>query len=291
MRFVGASLNTHYQGTELTLATCVKITQRDGTILALTDCDQNLTVAAVTYLSAVGYELSSLRTSARIEDDTTVIEGLLVAAFGVKEVSLLIGLLTGAIIEIFEVNWADLTQGTRPLKYGRISRASAKGAFFSLEIEGLASKLLRNEVLETYAPECPADYGDARCTAVVASYAGTITVIANSSTVTAAAFAWPGTVGFFEFGKIVFNQISWMPNRIKAYNAGTKTFTLDMPLPLLSALPAIGGTFTAYQGCDKKAATCKAFGNMVNFQGFQFVPVGALKKYQTIVPGGYPTGS
>ena len=273
MRYAGAGLIAHYAGTELTLAVCLKITQRDSVVISLTDHDQDLVVSGTTYRSAYGFEMAELRRSPSIEDDATVIEGLIVsAATGIKEISALAGKLLNAVVEIFEVNWQDTTQ-VMPLKYGRITQVQPKGSFFSLSIEGLSSKLTRGEVLEKYITECQADFGDARCGIAVANAAGTITAVTDSITLVASAFGGPGTAGYYSYGKIVINSIPWAVNQIKSYTHATKTFVLALPLPLVSGSPQVGDTFTAYQGCDKRASTCKTtFSNLVNFRGFPFVP-------------------
>ena len=53
-------------------------------------------------------------------------------------------------------------------------------------------------------------------------------------------------------------------------SAGAGVLALTYPL---SALPAVGDTFMAYQGCDHTRATCAAkFNNLASFRGFPFVP-------------------
>jgi uncharacterized phage protein (TIGR02218 family) len=45
---------------------------------------------------------------------------------------------------------------------------------------------------------------------------------------------------------------------------------LTYPLP---ALPALGDSFTAFQGCDHTLSTCRSkFANEANFRGFPFAP-------------------
>jgi uncharacterized phage protein (TIGR02218 family) len=294
MRNVGASLNTHYLGRELTLALCVKITQRDGTVLGFTDFDQDLTVSSVLYRSSVGCQVSSVRFASSIEEDRVVIEGILFSAvYAVQEPVAIVGMLSNAAVDIFEVNWADLSMGTRPIKKGYVAQVSPKGTFYSIEVESLASRLLRNNLVETYNADCNADFGDARCTKVPASYVGTITAITDEVTLVASAFGGPATPGYFSFGKIIINSISWAVNQVKLYNSGSKTFTLAIPLNLVNGAPSIGDTFTVFEGCDLLYSSCRdTHNNVVNFRGFPFIPLSEsiTTKYPPQPEDGYLAG-
>jgi uncharacterized phage protein (TIGR02218 family) len=274
MRTVGASLLGHYQGIALTLANCVKITQKNGTVLGFTDHDRDLVVAGVTYRSSVGCKVSTVRFTSAIEEDRFVVEGLMVAlSYAVQETTSVVGRLSYGAIDIFEVNWADLTMNTRPIKRGRIAQVTPKGNFYTLECEGLMSVLLRKNMLETYNADCNADFNDVRCGKAPVTHAGVITSIPNSTQIIASAFGGPATPGFFEFGRIDITGAVDITSQIKTYDSGTKTFTLALPLPLIDGAPTIGSSFTAYQGCDRKYATCRdTHNNLSKFRGFPFIP-------------------
>ncbi len=295
MRTVGASLITHYDGREHSLAYCVKITRRDGGVVSFTDHDRDLVVSAVTYRAAVGCQVSGIRFASVLDKDTFVVEGLIVGlSTAVEESDSIVGLYSNALVEVFEVNWADLTMNTRPVKRGRVAQVSPNGMFYSLEVESLACALLRNNIIEAYNADCNADFGDTRCGATPATYTGTITGVSDAITIVAAAFGGPGTAGYFRFGKIVIDSIPWAINQIKEYNSGTKTFTLALPLPLVDGAPQVGDTFTAHQGCDKKYTSCRdTHSNLDNFRGHRFIPAkSSLSKTPNVVPGaGYVVGT
>jgi hypothetical protein len=52
--------------------------------------------------------------------------------------------------------------------------------------------------------------------------------------------------------------------------ADATTVTLANPL---SGAPAVGATFTLFQACDKKLATCTStYSNTANFRGHPYIP-------------------
>lgn len=292
MRYIPAALQTHLEGSLRKLAVCVKVTTRDGTIYGWTSHDANLVVSGRTYRSAVGCDLGSLRFSGGLQEDASSIVGLISSdTGGATSANLLAGYFNGARVEVFLVNWADLTMGTIPLKYGRILRIVPDGSEFEAEIQDLTSRLLAAEVCETYGPDCAADLGDSRCGVSIAVYSGTLDSVTDERTVTDSTFVEPADPTDLIGGRFVFTtgSLQHFQNEISAYDSGTKTFTLALPFP---STPLSGWTFRAYEGCDKSFTTCKdRFSNAANFRGFPHAPDrDALNKGSVPAGGGYQTG-
>ena len=78
--------------------------------------------------------------------------------------------------------------------------------------------------------------------------------------------------GYFDLGTVTFTSgaNAGVTRTIKAYAVGA----ISLSYPLKTA-PAVGDSFIAYPGCDKRMAeTCSAkFGNLPNYRGFPFIPV------------------
>lgn len=272
MRHIPPAEQTLLDGFTLTLAMCLKLTRRDGVVLGFTEHDRDLTISAVTYRSAVGFDWTALRRSTRLEEERTALEGLLSSATGgITESDARIGLYNNALLDLFVANWSTSTL-VAPLKYGRLASLYPQGAGYVAEFQSLGAKLFKNEILRTISPDCDADLGDARCTFPLASFNGTITSVTSAGVVVAAGFVGPSLQSDLLQGKFVFTSgtLQWFTNRIKQYINGSKTFTLAIPFP---TVPLVGWTFTAFEGCDKKFSTCKdRFDNVVNFRGFPHVP-------------------
>lgn len=119
------------------------------------------------------------------------------------------------------------------------------------------------------------------------NYGPSVAALDNQTLGTSAQFAEPNTVqagstvnklislsaktdGYYDNGQIVFTSgaNAGLVKAVKAYAA--QQFTFNSPLPFV---PNAGDAFTAYPGCDKTQATCtNKFFNLVNFEGFPYVP-------------------
>ena len=76
--------------------------------------------------------------------------------------------------------------------------------------------------------------------------------------------------GYYDNGQIIFTSgvNNGLVKAVKSYF--DQQFLFNSPLPFA---PSAGDTFIAYPGCDKTQATCtNTFGNLVNFEGFPYVP-------------------
>jgi uncharacterized phage protein (TIGR02218 family) len=121
-----------------------------------------------------------------------------------------------------------------------------------------------------YQPGCINSVYDTGCTASRATFAryGTVTGGTQSSVnsdLTSQAD------GYFALGEIIFTSglNSGVKRTIKTSSAGV--LGLSYPLPKVTA---IGDTFTAYAGCDKRDTTCSGtFNNIPNFRAFPYIPV------------------
>lgn len=162
MKTVSVALAAHLAGSVTTLATCWRITRTDGLVLGFTDHDRDLVVGGTTYAAASGYGRAAIGSRADLSVDDTEVSGILNSSL-ITETDIRAGLWDGAEVRIFVVNWADLTQGTLPLRRGRLGEVvSADNGGFRAELRGMA-QALQQQVGELYSPECRADLGDARC--------------------------------------------------------------------------------------------------------------------------------
>jgi len=162
LKSVSGALASHLGGQLTTLATCWRVERRDGAVFGFTDHDRDLVVDGVVYRARTGYQRAAIASRADLSVDDTEVEGILDAA-EIDAPSLRAGIWDGAEVQIFLVNWADLSQGKLKLRRGRLGEVVARDdGTFRAELRGLA-QALNVTVGELYTPECRADLGDARC--------------------------------------------------------------------------------------------------------------------------------
>ncbi len=118
----------------------------------------------------------------------------------------------------------------------------------------------------TVGPMCGWSWGSTRCGINKSLWQASDTVAAGSTTqaiklTTGTAYAVPGA-------QVQFADGQW--RNVVAYDAATKTATLDSPL---AAVPATGSALTIWRSCDKAQTTCSGtYANLVHFGGFPQVP-------------------
>jgi uncharacterized phage protein (TIGR02218 family) len=275
MKTVGSNLATHLASEVSTLAMCWKVTATDGTVLAFTSYDQNILFSSVTYVSSAGGSPSAVATTGALNVDNVDLD-MLLDALGFTAADLAAGVWDFATIDVFIVNYADLTQAEVKLRRGKVGQVSVKRGSFLAEVRGLL-QYYTTQLLETYQPGCQADLGDSRCTVNLAPFTitGSVTAltVGNSRIFTDSARA--EALGYFDGG-----LLTWTSGLNDGLSMEVKTYTLvGTSIALVLGMPhalGVGDTYTMYAGCDKSLSGtqgCKVkFNNVVNFRGFPHVP-------------------
>lgn len=258
------------------LATCWRIERTDGVVLGFTSHDQPLTIGGVEYDPAGGFDASSLASDTEMSAGDVEVIGALDSDFITAE-ALLAGVYDKAAVEMFVVDWGDLTLPKRVLRRGWIGEIAQSGGNFRTELRGLGQKL-QGPLLEAFSPECRADLGDSRCKVNLEALkvAGTVTAVTDGSLGAArdnriffaAGLNQPD--GWFTYG-----TVRWTGGRndgrsaeIRSYAAGRVELWEPMGFDI-----AAGDAFLIYPGCDKRAETCSGkFGNIVNMRAEPHVP-------------------
>jgi uncharacterized phage protein (TIGR02218 family) len=269
MKTISTALQTHLEGECLTLAHCWKLTRKDGQVMGFTQHDRDLVIGGITYHAATGFTPTAIESQASLAVDNLDIEGML-SAGSITEQDVMAGRYDFAEIEVFAVNYADVTQGIMRLRKGWLGEIEIRNQQFIAEIRGLTQKLAQH-CGELYAPICRAQLGDARCKVNLAAYRVTGTVTAVSTTQSHFTdTARSETIGHFNGGKVTFTtgQNSGISAEVKESRGNQMILALPLPFPL-----AVGDAYSLEQGCDKTISTCAArYNNAVNFRGEPHVP-------------------
>lgn len=270
MKTQSATLAAHRAAGTTTLAHCWKITRTDGQVFGFTSCDLDLTFAGQLYLAATGFTPSAMQQSADLSVPNLEVTGMLDSA-SITEADLLAGRWDGAAVEIFEVNYRDLTMGRMILRTGKLGNVSAGRIAFHAELRGLTQQL-QQPVGSVYAAACDATLGDARCGVNLPALqvAGAVTSVTDRRTFGDTSMTQVSD--YFGAGVItwVTGANAGLKMEVRDFSAGGFVLVLPMPYDI-----AIGDTYTVVPGCRKRRTEdCKAkFNNVVNFRGFPDVPL------------------
>jgi uncharacterized phage protein (TIGR02218 family) len=265
---VSTALAAHLAAETTSLATCWKLTRRDATVMGFTDHDRDITLDGVTYKAATGFTPTATASDDSLAVDNLDVEGML-ASGSLTESDILAGKYDFAEIEVFLVNWSDLTQGKLILRTGWLGEVTLQRNRFTAEMRGLTQPLAAT-LGEVYSPSCRAQFGDARCKIDLASRTVTGSVTSASSRQLFSDTARTESAALFTFGTLTFTSgaNAGVSMEVKEYTQGTLLLALPVPYGI-----AAGDTYSLTQGCDKTFATCcNRFGNAVNFRGEPHVP-------------------
>jgi len=278
MKTATSQLAAHIAGETTTLATCWKVTRKDGVVFGFTDFDKNLTVDGVVYEARTGYTRSAIHTISDLSVDNLDIESALDSE-ALAAPDLRAGIWDNAEVLIFLVNWNALSQGKIIMKRGTIGQVELKDTVFKAELRGL-TQALSQQIGELYTPNCRADLGDTRCKIDLAALTVASAVTATEDPPTQSSGA-ASRYSFTDTARTEANDywtgglITWTSGantgrkmEVRSYAAGVFELFLPMPSEI-----AVGDGYAVQPGCDKAFSTCCAkYNNAVNFRGEPHVP-------------------
>lgn len=273
MRQINPDLARHLAGATTTLCHCWKLIRRDGLMLGFTDHDSDVCFGGITY-------------SARTGLDGTKIESALGLSVGGMEVSggfdsaslnaddLVNGLYDDATLELWLVNWADVSQ-TLLQEIGSLGQVKRGEFAFTAELRGLAH-LFDQESGRLFQKDCSADLGDSKCQVVLAGSQFTAhdTISSTDNNIRFLAPLTGYADDWFTNGRVTFTSgvNAGAQRALKADTLSGGVHALEIWTPLAEPLAA-GDQFTVTAGCDKGFDTCRnKFANILNFRGFPHMP-------------------
>lgn len=279
MKTIGASLLTHFGLSFTTIAPCWKLTRTDGVEYFHTGHDSALVIDGDTYNPVNGTILSQFEQQAGLGVDNLEVMFAFTTA-GITKAEIEGNLFDGATIDVFLVNWADVTMGKALLAQNwLVGNIELRDYMAVAEVRSRA-QLLNSSLIELYSPACRATLGDARCGVDFGSaspyiVSGSVTaltdrrIFGDSSRVEATdVFAyglltWTG-------GASAGGLNTGLSMEVQSYDPVTDIITLFLKMPYAIT---IGDTYEMRWGCNKSAVSCKnKFNNFVNFRGEPFIP-------------------
>lgn len=276
MKTLPTALQDHLDTGATTLCYCWRVTRKDGTVLAFTNHDEDLTVDGTLCEAEAGFTASQTAQALGMAVDNLD----LVGGFNsdhVSEADLIAGEYDDADVELFLVNWADPSQYSIELA-GNIGEVTQNGIEFTAELRSLTHRL-NQKVGRKYQRTCDAVFCDvgqstARCKLNAATFTSSGVV---SSVTSPSAFIVTGLAqddDYFSRG-----LVTWTSGANTGSTADVRTHTndggdvgIDLWTPQLGTIE-VGDTFDILAGCKQTADVCKTkFNNLDNFQGFPHMP-------------------
>jgi hypothetical protein len=162
MKTASTAMKAHLASEVTTLCTCWKVVRKDGYTLGVTDHDTDLVIDGVTYASSDGYNRSAISNDGTWSVDNLDVTGFM-SSDRITEDDLRNGAFDGAEVFVFIVNWNNLSAGPIKLRRGWFGEVTVQqNGMFHTELRGLTQALTYN-FIESFSPECRADFCDHRC--------------------------------------------------------------------------------------------------------------------------------
>jgi uncharacterized phage protein (TIGR02218 family) len=275
-RNLTADMIAHLAGEELTLAVCTRLERLDGTIMGFTSHDKDLTVSAVVYEAGSAVDATAIRNQIGSGVDNLELMGMLDSG-AITEEDLRAGLYDGALIEVFLVNWSDLTDGTIVLLKGTIGEITYANGHYVAQVRSLMQRL-NQQIGELTSPSCRVKaLGDTRCKLNLASFTFAGKLVAASPAPSRRSMTFASTAqasDYFHYGTVEFTTglNTGIVREVKrhALVSGAALIELQEPFPFDVAA---GDAATLIAGCDRRFTTCVTkFSNAVNFRGEPHLP-------------------
>lgn len=269
MRTLPPGLQAHLDSGTTTLCHCWRVTLKSGEKLGFTDHDNLLNFDGTVFEADAGFTASSIESSLGFSVDNMEAEGALQSA-KLDEARLHAGEFDHATIEVWRVNWADVSQRVL-MRKGHLGEVTYGDGAFAAEVRGMAH-LLSQQRGRLFQYGCDAELGDSRCG-----------VSLNGPAFTAA-----GVVVAVESAAVILSGIGivddWATRGVLRFTASGKTIAVKRQrnvgaltrVELRQALTFsvdVGSAVELVAGCDKQFATCRSkFSNTINFRGFPHMP-------------------
>jgi uncharacterized phage protein (TIGR02218 family) len=269
-----AALAAHLATGATTVCRCWRLTRSDGQQLGFTDHDRDLAFGGVVFRAASGFSGRTVEARTGLSVDNSEVVGVLSDA-AITEADVDAGRWDGAAVELWVVNWANVT--ARRLQFrGTLGEIERAGVGFRAELRGLA-EALNQPIGLVYQGPCSAVLGDARCRANLTA-PGMVLEAGIIEVVNARTLRLTPVAGFaprwFERGRLRFlsGAAAGLTGVVKTDRLVDDLREIEL-WEEIRARTAPGDTLRIEAGCDRKAETCRAkFGNFLNFRGFPHIP-------------------
>lgn len=295
-RDISDEFKAHMAGKLTTIARCCRIVRTDGTIHYFTNHDADLEIDGNTYEPAKGLDFSAVEASPRMNVDNINFNTFLKSDV-ITKADLAANLYDGATVDIFDVNYEDLSQGKLYwIQGGLLGEVEIRDYAGEFEVRGKVQRL-QQAVGRLYTPGCAHDFCDSSCGLDVDTHytdAGGVTSVTDRRVFVDTSFMdSSGADDLYTGGLLTWTEPesgdsftgnnAGLSMEVKKFDPVTGEFEL---FESMAYEIEVGDEFEVTWGCDKKASTCKdRYDNIVNFGGFPHLPgMGKMMDYESRPP-------
>jgi uncharacterized phage protein (TIGR02218 family) len=251
------------------------VTRKDGEVVRLNDSVEDVIVSGDTYIAAPGFSITSVTSASYGQPASADIDLPITSTGPITPAALEAGYFDEAAVLIEIVDYLSLTDGTLNIFRGKISQIEKTDQNqATVRLQGFSADLLEL-IVETYGPDCRAPYlGHSRCGFDVSTLTRTATVatVIDERNFTITVTEPLAVDGWFANGAVQFTSGTndGLAFDIRAWTQSTALVSLWFaPYGVVE----VGDTLNIAPGCDFTTTMCNAkFSNILNFQGFPFLP-------------------
>lgn len=256
-----------------TIANCIKITLKAGTVYGYTDCDTTLIVDGVSYVPSPGLQKVKMTLTNNAEVSNQEFGSAWVDA---PESDLKGGKFDSAEVEVAWVSWKNPSYGRLVVFTGQLGEITWTEDGFKADIVSSMKNLTKN-IGTVFSANCrhalfsTAEVGKVGYCGIDKSaytFSGSVGAVSVAK--------WKFTIsgvskpdGYFDNGYVKFT--SGLNNNLSAIIKNQTGNLIELFLPTAFVI-APGDTFQIFAGCDLTLATCRdKFNNVNNFGGFPHI--------------------
>lgn len=259
------SLSDHLESGTTTLAYCWVIERLDGTIIGVTDHDEDVTVDGVTCLSTTGMVTTTFEQSLGLVSDDLEIEGV-ISDEQITTLDIRSGKFDDAEVRLYLVNWANPAEFLHMStgKFGQI--VEGDGDTFLVEFLS-RSHDLSQPVGRTFQRTCDTKLGSSKCGVdlTLPVHRTTTTVQTIDGLVLTVTSLSGYDDGWFAMGSV---EVNGETIGIREHE-GSVLYLWREPDATINPTDSV----TVTVGCKQDAETCRVkFENILNFQAFNLMP-------------------
>lgn len=181
MKKISPELLNHIQSEVTTICHIWKVTRTDGQTYGFTDLDKDINYNGLIYQSVVAYNVSAIKTNSNLAVNNLEVKGPLGNIPGavvdkdaligsvMSDPDIQAGLWDYARVDLYEINYEDLSMGTIWKNGGTIGAIKTTRDAVNVELRGL-SQALSQEAGRIFTSSCQANLGDANCRLNITPY-------------------------------------------------------------------------------------------------------------------------
>jgi uncharacterized phage protein (TIGR02218 family) len=277
MKTRSPALATAQSAQTRTTTWCWKATRQDGTVLAVTMLSESLLFEGDLYLPRYGFNPRALGQEASAAVANSQVSGYL--SDQITELEFEAGKWDGCTVEMFELNYRDITAGKMRLATFTMGNIKVTRSAFEADVNGLTQKL-QKIVGRVVTKGCPWVFGSISpdnwtpaCNKALGPLTVTGTLTAAPDRRTLIDTSRSEANDYFGGGVLTFTSGANAGDslEISSYDSATKTFVTYMPY---LHNPAVGDTYSLTPGCRKRfTEDCRSkWANTNNHGGFDAIP-------------------